>query len=684
MYLTKNDFNKKRINKNYDKNNKNLIQENQKFNIKNENKYFHKKIYKNNNTYSPKEVLNKKYSQENYNKNIDNNYNIINLNNNNYSNSVKTRNKHIKNDNIIGMMTDFNFYKKNLINDKDNNNRENNRKQKNPSLKQRYQKVDDEIFLNENNENENYRNHIYLRLNGSNTLNSEVKKSFGNQFNIKDAKNILNINYFYDQIENNFQNQDEIFYTDNCQPKFIKKIKSIDRRNKYNSMKINEQRNEYNIPIKTINNFYIRKNPINLVKNINNNYKKDIELSKNAHFNFQNNIKNEEKNTKLIKDRIRNHSTFERNDNNYSLDKFYSNTDNNNKFVNNNKKIIKRNGNRIKIFKKNNNTSIQEYNLSLENEEDNLEDLESSDIDSKYNSQNNGYIKNFSKNKNYNKDLNIMRKFQQYFIKNIEPICITRFEIKNNKSKFNIQKKKLINKSNNNLDYKRSILSNKNNEDKINDNENNLEETPNFSEIRKTPKNNNIILKNQINPLSLTEHLESKFQQKIIGINDNSLLIFHANNFEIVKNKINNSKLIFNTEEEMIEYIYNKFEEERKKKNYFNRKLRFTGFVLSKKYKGKNLSDIRIEDNIDQINKKLKEENILVNGKKIELIFIDDLNNLRISKEENLKLKEEKENIFSKDNMKNELIKKLEDENLKLNQEIIKLKKEIENLKEIK
>ena len=682
MYLTKNDFNKKRINKNYDKNNKNLIQENQKFNIKNENKYFHKKIYKNNNTYSPKEVLNKKYSQENYNKNIDNNYNIINLNNNN-SNSVKTRNKHIKNDNIIGMMTDFNFYKKNLINDKDNNNRENNRKQKNSSLKQRYQKVDDEIFLNENNENENYRNHIYLRLNGSNTLNSEVKKSFGNQFNIKDAKNILNINYFYDQIENNFQNQDEIFYTDNCQPKFIKKIKSIDRRNKYNSMKINEQRNEYNIPIKTINNFYIRKNPINLVKNINNNYKKDIELSKNAHFNFQNNIKNEEKNTKLIKDRIRNHSTFERNDNNYSLDKFYSNTDNN-KFVNNNKKIIKRNGNRIKIFKKNNNTSIQEYNLSLENEEDNLEDLESSDIDSKYNSQNNGYIKNFSKNKNYNKDLNIMRKFQQYFIKNIEPICITRFEIKNNKSKFNMQKKKLINKSNNNLDYKRSILSNKNNEDKINDNENNLEETPNFSEIRKTPKNNNIILKNQINPLSLTEHLESKFQQKIIGINDNSLLIFHANNFEIVKNKINNSKLIFNTEEEMIEYIYNKFEEERKKKNYFNRKLRFTGFVLSKKYKGKNLSDIRIEDNIDQINKKLKEENILVNGKKIELIFTDDLNNLRISKEENLKLKEEKENIFSKDNMKNELIKKLEDENLKLNQEIIKLKKEIENLKEIK
>ena len=49
-----------------------------------------------------------------------------------------------------------------------------------------------------------------------------------------------------------------------------------------------------------------------------------------------------------------------------------------------------------------------------------------------------------------------------------------------------------------------------------------------------------------------------------------------------------------------------------------------------------------------------------------------------------MKLKEEKENIFSKDNIKNELIKKLEDENLKLNQEIIKLKKEIENIKEIK
>ena len=177
--------------------------------------------------------------------------------------------------------------------------------------------------------------------------------------------------------------------------------------------------------------------------------------------------------------------------------------------------------------------------------------------------------------------------------------------------------------------------------------------------------------------------MESKFRQKILDINSNSLHICKNNDFEFISKKTNDNRLIFETEEEMIEYIYNKFEEERKKKNYFNKKLRFTGFVLTKKYKGKNLSDIRIEENIDQINKKLNDENILINGKKIELIFNDELNNLKLYKEENRKLKEEKENIDKKDNIKNELIQKLNEEKMKLNEELNKLKKEIEQRKEI-
>ena len=657
MFLTKNDVYKIRSNKKYNENNKNLIKENKKINNKNENIYFHKKSQKNDNTNPITEILNQKNFPRYYNKNKNKKNNFSNLNENIYynTNSVKNRNKIINNDNIFGMITDFNFYNKRNIN------KENKRKQKNSSMDQRIQKINDEIFLNEDNEEEkNKRNYIYLRLDDNNSPVSQVKKNFGNQFNIGDAKNILNINYFYDQIENNFENQDNIFYTDNFKKRYLKNIKSTDRRNKYNSLILTQQRNEYTIPTKTINSFYIRKNPVNLVKNINSNNINDDEFSNNEHFNIQKNIEDEEKNIQFGNNGIRKHSSFEKNDNNYSIDKYYSNTVNNN-----NNKIIRRNGNKIKIFKKNNHTSIQEYNLSLENEDDSLEDLESSDNDSKYNFQNNGNTKNFSRNKiNNNKDLNEIRHYQKYFIKNIRPICVTQFEIKNTKS--NIKKKNFININN-----------------KIIDKTKNLEGTPNFKEIGKTPKNNNILLKEKINSLSLTEHLETKFRQKILDINSNSLHICKNNDFEFISKKTNDNRLIFETEEEMIEYIYNKFEEERKKKNYFNKKLRFTGFVLTKKYKGKNLSDIRIEENIDQINKKLNDENILINGKKIELIFTDELNNLKLYKEENRKLKEEKENIDKKDNIKNELIQKLNEEKMKLNEELNKLKKEIEQRKEI-
>ena len=131
----------------------------------------------------------------------------------------------------------------------------------------------------------------------------------------------------------------------------------------------------------------------------------------------------------------------------------------------------------------------------------------------------------------------------------------------------------------------------------------------------------------------------------------------------------------------MINYIFNKFEEERKKKNYFNRKLRFTGFILTKKYKGKNLCDIRIEDDIDKINEQLKKENILINDKRVVFKYIENIDNINILEEDNKKLKEENEKLKQKDEIKNELIKKLDIEKQNLNEEIIKLKKELEELK---
>jgi hypothetical protein len=161
------------------------------------------------------------------------------------------------------------------------------------------------------------------------------------------------------------------------------------------------------------------------------------------------------------------------------------------------------------------------------------------------------------------------------------------------------------------------------------------------------------------------------------------------------KNIKQENKFLFENENEIIDYIYNKFEEERKKKSYFNRKLRFTGFVLSKKYKGKNLYDVRIEDDIDKINQQLKDEHILINEKQVEFKFVEE-NKIEENKdvinddkkyneliEENKLLKLKKEKMNKKDIVKNELIKKLDNEKQNLIEEIEKLKNEIEDLKGI-
>ena len=152
-------------------------------------------------------------------------------------------------------------------------------------------------------------------------------------------------------------------------------------------------------------------------------------------------------------------------------------------------------------------------------------------------------------------------------------------------------------------------------------------------------------------------------------------------------------KLLFNSENDVVEYVYKKFDEERKKKNYFNRKLRFTGFVLTKKLKGKNIFDIRIEEDLEKINKQLKEEGVTINNKQVELRYIGDKKNEKNNDKKNnenkinlkeknseecSKLKKENEVLIKKDEIKNELIKKLDKEKTNLIEEIKKLNKEID------
>ena len=115
--------------------------------------------------------------------------------------------------------------------------------------------------------------------------------------------------------------------------------------------------------------------------------------------------------------------------------------------------------------------------------------------------------------------------------------------------------------------HKRKIIPNKNNYDE-NDN---FVGTPNFSQIGKTPKNNNINIHNkELKSLNFNENKETKLFK-----------VCQNEKIEIINKK--------NKEENNIEnkFVF-KTEEERKKKSYFNRKLRFTGFILTKKYKANN------------------------------------------------------------------------------------------------
>ena len=688
MILTKGDFSKNGNNKKYNKNSKHLINENKNIDNKYDKGYFHKRNNKNINYDSIKEILNEPiFSKNNKSINDANNENkkiyglktYYNMNQNNNNNSVKTRNKGIKNqnkddlDNIRGMETDYNINKKIIYNNLYTKKKETRKvKHKNTSMEQRHQKIDEEIFLSENKDIINKKNQIYSRPYKYNSPSSQIQKNFENQFNIKDAKNILNINYFYDKGIQNFENMEEIFYTNYYKTKYKKKTKEP-HRNKYNSLILNDKMNGY-IQDKTTNSFYIRKTPINLVKKINNNFNiKDEEMQNNDYFNYIKYIETEEKN-RIKNNRGRYHSTFERSNILHSPDRYFTNTINNytnNKFEKNDKKIITRNGNKIKIFKKNNNTSIQEYNLSLGNEFDSDSDIDyynKNIINSNNNRDKRYIIKNniFGKNQ----EINEIKKYYQYFTKNIKPVANSQFEIKNNKPQLNIPKKNFINvnKVHKNSFQKRNILSYKKS-NTINRNENNnMIGTPNFSETGKTPKNNNIITHQKIKTFQLNENIneiKSKQINDLVRICQNEKIeILNQKNSENTKEH----KFVFEKEEDIIEYVYNKFEEERKKKNYFNRKLRFTGFVLSKKYKGKNLCDIRIEDDINQINQHLKNENVLINDKRVEFKYIGDMNYINILEEENKKLKEEIDNLRKKDNAKNELIQKFDKEKQDLNE----------------
>ena len=751
------------------KNNKKLISKKNLQNIKDVEK---NSIYSKNKTIS----LN-----TNNNINIGNNINII-TNNHILENNDNTKDNQLKNnllDKNRGIITDYNLTKK-INNEMYNNNLNNiinindddiNRmkrikeatgnvdrkfKAKNTSMEHRYSRFNKDIVMSDGdlmNDEDNFqirRNHIYSHPYKYNSPNSFYDYTYKHQFNANnEEKNILNDNCLYNKNFTNLDDDGDRFYNNFYKLKYEKKSNNNNNnnRNKYNSLlSYNEKMNKFNytndIQSKTSNSFYIRKSPLNTLNNKNLITNRDFSEDKDekeqniysSYMNYMNN--NNRENKKTTKHKGKYHSMIEDNELPLSPYRNYANTNNNypdNNYNPDEFHSIRRSKNRIRIIKKNNNTSIQEYNLSLggDNDMDNYQN-EFRMMDNRFN---NNYHEPYDLKMHYN-----------HFSKNRLSITNSQFNINSKNSNINLTKEnynsnKTNNISNSSLNKKSNLSNNKNN---INSSKssNNLISTPNFSDTGKTPNrydnssnqkvkafNNNETNEknnsNSINNSNNEENSQYKIMVKKRAKNDipipsggmkrrnsssNSLNknINKNINYEICYNeKINfipineeknikqENKFLFENENEIIDYIYNKFEEERKKKSYFNRKLRFTGFVLSKKYKGKNLYDVRIEDDIDKINQQLKDEHILINEKQVEFKFVEE-NKIEENKdvinddkkyneliEENKLLKLEKEKMNKKDIVKNELIKKLDNEKQNLIEEIEKLKNEIEDLKGI-
>ena len=114
-----------------------------------------------------------------------------------------------------------------------------------------------------------------------------------------------------------------------------------------------------------------------------------------------------------------------------------------------------------------------------------------------------------------------------------------------------------------------------------------------------------------------------------------------------------------------IEIKIEKFDSNSKKE-----KKKLTGFVLTRKSKGKKIYEIELEDNIEKINSVFKNKNIMINNKIIQMIFLENLtkyqNNL------NNKLNKEEENIKAEIN-----------KDKKIDNEILNLKSKIKELNSI-
>jgi len=494
-------------------------------------------------------------------------------------------------------------------------------------------------------------------------INEQNNYTNNNYYNIKYNKiNNTDNRYYRGREIGNNQNNNNFYHKIEFTKKPYERSKSPQTSNIIENNRLNDNNDIYN---KTTNNFYI---PIQMKKSYN--YENNIHTNYNRSINKYNNHKeieiiystdnNIENNYKINKNKLLNR-TFLQDIDNIESSNIYNNTNYNNNFY---------------YFPDTKNkyseTNIDDNINILFNSDKKKNNLSSDDLDNK---ESKGYLK----------------KNRSVFINDNNSSSFNNFQLKGNNNQ---------NNNNNNLkeiydndipyknnQYQEQSFNNKKNKNNANNNKN-YNDNGNKQEL---PIKHMIFKKRPIKEISSLnkELIKNKYK-----IPQNKGLDIYKNISFSYENENKNNKIIFDNEDNIIEYINKKFEEE-KKKTYFNRKLKFTGYILTKKYKGKNLYDIRIEDDIDKINQILKDEKVEVNNELIEINYINNNSN-KNKKEENeqkiliqnleneiLNYKKDNELLTKKDNMKNLLIKKLDKEKQNLVEEINKITNENEKMKQL-
>ena len=133
-------------------------------------------------------------------------------------------------------------------------------------------------------------------------------------------------------------------------------------------------------------------------------------------------------------------------------------------------------------------------------------------------------------------------------------------------------------------------------------------------------------------------------------------------------------KLKFNNDDEVLDYIKRRIKEE--KDSEYNDKLKYNYFILTKKFHGKILYEIGLENDLNSINNILQKENVEIEHEPVIFVKKKDLDKIKnnipidVNNAETTKLNAENQKL----NKENE---KLNEENDKLYKENEKLKKQV-------